>query len=812
MTTAPQKTLALTINDTPVRVEPGATVLEAARQNGIDIPTLCHHPQLRPEGTCRLCLVEVEGARGLSPACTLPAAEGMVVRTDTPELRALRREILSLTLSEHPYSCLVCDRHAGCGEWQTTIRKAGVTTGCENCPKNGQCELQELVEKIGLSAMPYPIAYRGLPVEREDPFFDRDYNLCILCGRCVRVCQEVRLTNTLGFLQRSSQTRVGAAPGSTHRELDCEFCGACVDVCPTGALFDKRTKWEGAPDSTGKTVCPYCAVGCELDLRVRGGKVIGVHPNPDGQANRGQACVRGRFGLMELIYAENRPATPLLRRDGALVEAGWEAALSRAAERLAPYRGDAFALLGSPHLSTESAHVLGRFAREVMHSRSVDCAVGLPRHAQAGGLREALLSSPRAPIQSIRDAGCILVAGSNPRQSHPVVAMYIRQALGRGARLIVIDPRGTELARRADVWLRPDPGGDGKLLADLAGRRKAKSGPMKEALRLLEACSPAVILYGSGIIGYPQAAESIHAIEQLAASLRPSAGILPLLGASNLLGVLQTGLVAGGGDRNYDDIAAGISAGAIRALYVAGEVPPLPSLSKLELLIVQDHVLPAHLENRADIVLPAATFAETAGTMTNLEGREQAYPAVISPFRQARPDWRITAELAQTMGAKGFVYREIGEIRQEISVLPKRKVQTGRQQAAAKTAPVRRRTAGTHSLLLERNAFSYRGFSLTRGVQGMADIKRDEHSLSIHPEDAAALGIGEDDPVRIESPHGTDLRAARLDGSIAPGTVFASVNPLDGSPVFPGWLPAEKCIRVKLAKADAPAEPKEGTA
>lgn len=814
MKTESMSLLSLTINGIAIRVAPGTTVLEAARRNDIYIPTLCFHPQLRSEGSCRLCLVEVEGVRGLSPACTLPVTDGMIVRTETPEIRELRKEILSLTLSEHPYSCLTCDRHSRCGEWQTTIRKAGVTTGCENCPKNGQCELQVLVEKIGLHTMPYPIAYRGLPVEQDDPFFDRDYNLCVLCGRCVRVCQEVRHTNTLGFLLRGSQTRVGAAPDRSHLELDCEFCGACVDVCPTGALFDKRTKWEGAPDSTATTICPYCSVGCQLDLRLKNGGVTGVRPNADGAANRGQACVRGRFGLVELIHAEGRLSTPMLRRDGKLVDSSWEEALATAAERLASFQGDSFALLGSPHLTSESAFVLQRFAREVMRSRNVDCATALPRHTAAHGLREVLLAPSHISLPSIRDAKCILVIGSNPRLSHPVVAMYIRQALRMGgARLIVVDPRETELARRAHVWLRPAPGTDAQMLEALAGRRKSNPDNITEATRLLEENSPAVIIFGSGITHHSQAPESIRAIHHLADSLRTPAHIFPLVGASNTLGVMQAGLTAGEGDRNYEEIASGISAGAIHALYVAGELPPLPSLESLSLLIVQDLVLAPHLREKADIVLPAASFAEADGTLKNLEGRDQTFHAAIPPYRQARPDWQIAAELARKMGAQGFAYGSAAEVWRDIASHPEKIFAVGvkKKSAGAKARSSRRASSSTFTLITERNAFAYRGFSLTRQIQDMAAYKPDEQTLILHSEDAARLGLRAGDPVEMATDHGTDSRTAVVRDSVLPGTVFASINPLEGSPIYPGWLPTEKTILVELRKAAGAAGKREET-
>ena len=800
--------MTLTINGQRVNPSPGYSVLEAAQHNDIYIPTLCHHPQLRPAGACRLCVVEIEGMRGLPTACTTPAAEGMAVQTNTPAVRDLRREVLSLILSEHPYTCLVCGRRDRCDDWQVTIRKAGVTTGCENCPKNGQCELQCLVENIGLSAMPYPISYRGLPVEKEDPFFDRDYNLCILCGRCVRVCQEVRHTGTLAFTSRGPESRVGTAFDLSHLELDCEFCGSCVDVCPTGALFDKRTKWEGVPTSTATTVCPYCSVGCQLNLWVKNGKVIGVRPAKEGLVNRGQACTRGRFGVVEMVHAADRLRVPLIRKNGRLSEATWDEALKTAAEKLAAYPGDAFALLASPHLTNESAYVLQKFARQVMNSRNVDCATALPRHARTGELQTLLQSNHRGEIQQIRQADCILVIGANPRLSHPVVALYIRQALNAGAKLIVVDPRQTELSRRAHIWLQPKPGTDAALLEKLLAAMNTQHATRntREAARLLAENGPVVILYGSGVTHYPSAPDTIRAIQQLAEALTPQAGILPLVGAANTLGALNVGALANGTGRNYTEIVAGIQAGEIKALYLAGEAPPLEVLDKLEFLVVQDILPSSNLDEYANVVLPAASFAEMSGTLTNLEGRTQRFEAAIPPVGDARPDWLIAAQLAQTMGAAGFDYRTSVDVWAEIETSDRWQVAGGKWQVAGTEHATRntqsRLTSKKFPLLLitERNQFAYRGNALTERVKGMNQVKSDESRVTLHPDDAARMAVTPGNLVRLTTPHGSDTFIARLSAEVPPGTAFASVNSASGSAIFPAMLPEVKTYAVRIEK------------
>lgn len=840
----------LTLNGQAISFTPGETILQVAQQNGVRIPTLCNHPDLKPAGMCRMCLVEVEGQRGYLTACTTAAVDGMAVHSDTPALLDLRREILSLILSEHPYTCLVCDRHDRCNEWQTTIRKAAVTTGCENCPKNGQCELQSLVDEVGLSLMPYCISYRGLPVAKEDPFFDRDYNLCILCGRCVRVCQDVRHTSTLAFMQRGLETVVGTAYGQSHLDTDCEFCGACVDICPTGALFDKRTKWEGVPEEKVHTVCPYCSVGCELDLWVKRGRspmVMGVRPSADGVANRGQACVRGRFGVVEMIHSPDRLRSPLLRKEGRLAESTWEEAIAFLAEKLPAYRGDAFAMLLSPHLTTESAYVLQKFARQGMGSQKVDITTGIPRIPQIAELVNLWESRQSAPIRSILDAGCILTLGTNPRLSHPIVGMYIRQAQARGAKLIVVDPRHTELAKRADLWLQVEAGTDEAWIRELIGKVGAGLHPphmshaelgagsqLARVAQLLVQNGPVVIIYGSGITYYPSAPDTLRALYDLADALEPEAGVLPLLGAANLRGVLQVDALAYHRDNNTTQIMQDIQAGSIKALYLTGEAPMLQSvpasesLSRLELLVVQDSFISPHVAQAAHVVLPAASFAEVSGTLTNLEGRHQYFEPAIPPVGNARPDWWIACQLAQAMGIEGFQFEKSVEVWEAIiagergdghGMRGALRVEDGKpqgangtwQEARANTQPTKQEpfsptTSNSQSpvihLLVERNQFSYRGSALTARVHGMEQYKSDEGAVQLHPADAASLGLQDGEQVRVISAYGSDLLRLRITPDLPLGTAFTSINAAIGSPLFPGRLPEVKAYAVKFEKSD----------
>jgi formate dehydrogenase beta subunit len=259
--------LSLTIDGKNVEVEKGATVLQAAQHAGIYIPTLCYHPNLQPYGGCRLCIVEIENMRGLPTACTTPAAEGMKVTTVSPQLQELRRSFLQLILTEHPNACLTCHRRERCGPYDICLRHVAVTERCVNCPSNRQCELQRLVDYIGIEEVTLPYHYRSLPVDfTREPLIQRDYNLCVLCGRCVQMCTDVRGIGAIGFSRRGYDTVVGTAFDRPLQDSGCRFCGACVEVCPTGALMDTGAAYQ--PEKGWQEVAVPCQNACPAGINV----------------------------------------------------------------------------------------------------------------------------------------------------------------------------------------------------------------------------------------------------------------------------------------------------------------------------------------------------------------------------------------------------------------------------------------------------------------------------------------------------------------------------------------------------------------
>lgn len=364
--------IKLVIDGREIEVEKGKTVLEAAEKAGSYIPTLCAHPDLEPYGGCRLCIVKIEKTKGFPISCTLPAAEGMVVTTDSPELKKLRQGVLELILSEHPSECLICDRRERCKPDDICLRSVAVTDRCVLCPANGKCELQDVVDYIGIDKIRLSRSGKDEPQDASNPFFTLDRNKCILCARCVRTCNEVTGARAIDMAFRGFDTQVGTYFSKPLIESTCRSCGECAVRCPTGALVARVMD---TPDYEVKTVCPYCGVGCQMYLGIKNGKIIGVRGDPEGPANEGRLCVKGRFGIADFVHSKDRLTSPLIKRNGRFEEASWEEALNLVAGKLKHYRGDEVGVVTSASATSETNFVLQKLGRAVLGTNNIDhCA------------------------------------------------------------------------------------------------------------------------------------------------------------------------------------------------------------------------------------------------------------------------------------------------------------------------------------------------------------------------------------------------------------------------------------------------------
>ena len=459
--------ITISIDGVDVTTQPGKMVLEAAIDAGIYLPYLCYHPGMKPFAACRMCVVEVEGQRGFPAACTLPVADGMVVHNQIPAVDQLRRSVMEMLIAEHPNGCLTCHRIDICGPSDVCLRHVSVNDRCVTCPKNERCELKDTVRYLGMNLeSPLGYKYRNIPLEVSDPFYDRDYNLCIVCGRCVRACEELRGDDAIAFTERSGQALVGTSFGTSLLESGCEFCGACIDVCPVGALVERDHKWDKAR-RVERSICPHCPVGCQLNLEFNGkDELIRAVPEINSPANQGQACFKGKFGL-EFVNDASRLTAPLIRRDGVLEEATWDEALDYVTQRLSQLSGPEFALLTSPTGTNEEHYLAQKFARVVMASNNIDQTSNYNPELVLGLESSLGVAAATNPIWELEQAGCILAFNANATEEQNVVAVPIKRAARKSTKLLVIDSREVELTRYAHLWLRPVPGTELTLLAGL---------------------------------------------------------------------------------------------------------------------------------------------------------------------------------------------------------------------------------------------------------------------------------------------------------------------------------------------------------
>ncbi|OPL15065.1 MAG: hypothetical protein AVO34_00730 [Firmicutes bacterium ML8_F2] len=340
--------ITLTIDGREIKAAPGTSVLRAALANGIYIPHLCDHPDLKPVGVCRVCLVEIEG-RKPTVSCMTPVEEGMIVHTSTEELESVRRANLELLITNHDYNC-------------------------QECPMNGRCQLQEVTRFIGVDEERLAMMRKPPlddPIDDSNPYFLRNMNKCILCGICVRTCDEIQGDGCIDFAYRGIKTKIAVLGDKPILDSTCVSCGECVARCPVGALVPKNAV---EPTYEVETVCPFCGCGCGIMVGARGEKIVSSRAAPDNPANEGSLCVKGRFGL-SFVNHPDRLTTPLIRKNGELVEASWEEALSLVAEKLSQYKGEQFAAIASAKCTNEDNYVIQKFTRAVMETNNIDhCA------------------------------------------------------------------------------------------------------------------------------------------------------------------------------------------------------------------------------------------------------------------------------------------------------------------------------------------------------------------------------------------------------------------------------------------------------
>jgi len=679
----------LTIDDIPVAVPPGTLVWAAARQIGIEIPIYCYHPKMPPLGACRMCFVEIEKMpKPPQTACTTSVAEGMIVHTKTERVQKARRGTLEFLLISHPLDCPICD-------------------------KGGECDLQDFTLRHGPGSTRFDLNKRHFP--KPIPVSDRvllDRERCIHCQRCTRFSSEISMDNGLVMIARGFRMEVGTAPGHA---FDSIFSGNTVEMCPVGALTAASYRFRARPWELKHTasVCNNCSVGCNVRVDSRVDKIQRLVSRDNDAIDDGWLCDRGRWGF-EFVNSPQRLRTPMIRRDGQLSAVTWDQAFYHISKRLREivekHGAKAVGGIGSTRTTNEEAYLFQKLLREVIGTPNID-----HHHGHFPGLRDPHTGQPwmmTNSIAEIEQASHIVLIAADPYQRQPILDLRIKKAMRGGAKIYIVHEDQTELDRFAAQKItipRHGAGMAARVLLNAVVRRETMRVPddevhsrvmqagdelraaeqalgpeameqLYELAREIAGAKGAVILYDEMATlapGCNELAQDIHALAYVTGdagvtsstghdphkggSLHVTgAGVGPLFEDANSLGARDMGLLPGAlpgyqpAPETGMSYAEMLSNPAIKALYVMGANPArhadnLPA--GLGLLIVQDIML-TETARQADVVLPAVTFAEKDGSMTNIDHHVQAVRRALRPLPGAKPDWEIITEIARYMGHK----------------------------------------------------------------------------------------------------------------------------------------------------------------
>ncbi len=798
----------LTIDGKEITVSKTATIYEAALEAGINIPVLCYAKKLLPYGACRVCLVEVEQMKGrLIPACTTPVTEGMVITTMSDEIMKVRKTVLEFLLVNHVVDCPVCD-------------------------KGGECDLQDLTYEYEVVSNRFECEKFDLPTDEVNPLIERNMNRCVLCGKCVRVCDEIVGYGSYSFINRGFETKIATA---FDRGLNCEFCGQCVSMCPVGAILPRPFKFKARPWQLKEvdSVCSYCGNGCTVTLGVMDNKVQTIRFNDKIGVNDGNLCIRGRFGY-SYVNSDDRLTAPLVRKGDKLVETSWDealAAVTAGLQKAAAEKG--VGIISGARLTNEELFLLKNVAKAV-GTENLDHSGGECYKGVTEGLVETLgIKASTGTFPQVEDADVVLSIRSDFYETHPVFGMVVNQAVKRNeAQLfIVADKKGKfgKLPKAVTLLHKPAleinvlnamsqalledgsavtdgvEGIDGlkKALADYTPEKVAETtgvpaDQIRAAAKALAGAEKSAILLAYGLPYTAQSKEIAVAAANLAILSgnvdKEGSGLFLCGEKANSQGAIDLGVMPAGKGMGAQKMLDAAASGDLSALYIVGEdiVASYPDRSRAEkalagagFVVVQDIFL-SETAQKADVVLPAASFAEKDGTFTNAERRiQRVRPGITSPG-EAKSDYAIFEMLAAKLGSSlsftgpAAVFAAIAEEAKDYkgiefeAIGAEGAIWGGEKLAVIKKAVVP--VAGNKAVdgkyvLLTGSTLSHSGTVSTHAKGPMAVVP--EAYLELGREDAAELKVAEGDKVKIKA-NGAEVQlVAKVDNRLPQGVVFA---------------------------------------